>query len=62
MIIQFKESFIKLSYGTLQSFTILSVANALSKPVFIIGFVKCALCKSRLKCSSGSLARLSTLS
>ena len=37
-----------------------SVANAVSKPVPINGF--CIMCKLRLKCSLGSLARLSTLS
>ena len=34
--------------------------NAVSKLVPIIGF--CIMCKPRLKCSLGSLARLSTLS
>ena len=37
-----------------------SVANALNKPVPIIGF--CIMCKPRLKYSLGSLARLSTFS
>ena len=36
------------------------MANALCKPVPIIGFVY--KCKVRLKCSLGSLARLSSLS
>ena len=38
----------------------MTVANAVSKPVPIVGF--CIMCKPRLKCSLGSLARLSTLS
>ena len=38
------------------------LANALSKPVPITGVVTCIMCKPRLKCSLGSLVRLSTLS
>ena len=40
--------------------TVIMVANVVSKAVPIIGF--CIMCKPRLNCSLGSLARLSTLS
>ena len=40
--------------------SIVKKCGSASRPLRIIGFVE--LCKPRLKCSLGSLARLSTLS